>query len=186
MGRLIRLNPDVAYACRELGLQVKLDGSKRVYWDIRWRREVELMWFRLNGNRTRFYVFRTIAVVSSVLIPALVALNLDGQAGIMVRWMTFTLSVLAGIATAVSGLFKASERWAINRRYLSPLYGEGVRFATLSTGYEGFETHSAAFDKFSLAVEKILDQFAAEFDRDFLLVSIQGKSKKKDVDVLQG
>lgn len=71
--------------------------------------------------------------------------------------MTFTLSVLAGISTAVSGLFKARERWAINRRHLSPLYGEGVRFATLSAGYEGFETHGAAFDKFSLAVEKMAD-----------------------------
>lgn len=163
-----RRDPRLIEACERLGTQVQLDGHMREYWDTRWFHETTFMWRRVDDNRTRFYTFRTISGIASVLVPALIGLNLIGNVGAAVRWVTFALSVFAGIAAAMSGLFRSGDRWTMNRRHLTPLYTEGVQFATLSVRYVQYPSHVEAFPEFSAAVEAILARYDLEYEQHFL------------------
>jgi Protein of unknown function (DUF4231) len=168
MGLVLRRNPQIKTACERLGKQIDLSEGKFAYWEERWSRETVNMWLRLDDSRTRFYSFKITSVIASVLIPALVALNLDAQASLTVRWITFALSVLAGIATAISGLTRTTERWILNRRYLNPLYREGVQFATLTAAYRQYSTHELAFEHFTSKIEDLLANFDSDYEHIFL------------------
>jgi hypothetical protein len=163
-----RRDPRIIEACEKLGTQVKLDGHMRKYWEIRWLHETTYMWHRVDDNRTRFYTFRTISGIASVLVPSLIGLNLVGNSGTTVRWITFALSVFAGISAAMSGLFRSGDRWTMNRRYLNPLYTEGVQYATLSAKYAAHTSHVDAFQEFSDAIEDILARYDVEYEQHFL------------------
>ncbi len=119
----------VAEACDALTEQIDLEGAEEQYWRYRWCTEVIRVQERVVANRKRFYYLRGISVVSGVIVPALVGLNLNGQAGTSARWAALVLSSIAAVSLAVSGLLRYGERWRLYRRYFSLLYAEGFRFA---------------------------------------------------------
>jgi hypothetical protein len=56
-------------------------------------------------------------------VPSLVGLNLSGTGGTAVRWLTFSLSLVAALSAAILALFRFGDRWLLYRT----LSGELIR-----------------------------------------------------------
>jgi len=50
-------------------------------------------------------------VFSAITVPSLVGLNLSGTGGVIVRWITFALSLVAAVSTAFLTLYRLGDRW---------------------------------------------------------------------------
>jgi hypothetical protein len=55
------------------------------FWTARWETYVLLAARRVSSNRKQFYRLRAVDVISSVIVPSLVGLNLSGTGGAWVR-----------------------------------------------------------------------------------------------------
>jgi hypothetical protein len=91
-----------------------------------------------------------------VIIPALVSLDLGGEAGLYVRWATFTVSLVVAISAAVEGFFRFGERWRHYRPIVERLKIEGWQFFQLSGPYAQAGSHGAAYPSFAAQVEAIV------------------------------
>lgn len=159
---------EIGDRCNALSKIVQLDESQQLYWQTRWVDEIIAMYQRLVLNRRNYQMLRGISMIAGVVIPALVGLNLANTNGIIVRWITLVLSVIAGISIATSELLRPGERWQLNHTYFTPLYREGIQFATLTGSYHAYESHDSAMPKFSAAIEQLLQAYAAEYQQTAL------------------
>jgi len=91
------------------------DQLQDAFWTSRWETYLSLAAQRVDSNRQQFYYLRAVAVISSVIVPSLVGLNLSGSGGVWVRWITFALSLVAAVATACLALFRFGDRWFLYR-----------------------------------------------------------------------
>lgn len=104
------------------------DAGRLAYWSVRWEAYVVFAARRVISNRKQFYILRLVAVSSSVIVPSLVGLNLSGTGGIWVRWLTFGLSLVAALSTAVLALFRFGDRWFLYRSLQDDLLVAGWDF----------------------------------------------------------
>ena len=101
------------------------DEARRVYWTKAWELTVVQAAYRVEGNRKEFYGLRLTAVISAITVPSLVGLNLSGTGGAAVRWLTFALSLVAALSTAIITLFRVSDRWLMYRKLSNDLMSAG-------------------------------------------------------------
>ena len=94
---------------------LSLDPAQEAFWTSRWETYLDLAATRVESNREWFYRLRAVAVISSVIVPSLVGLNLSGTGGEWVRWITFVLSLVAALSTATLTLFRFGDRWFLYR-----------------------------------------------------------------------
>lgn len=95
--------------------------AKAAYWDNQWTPLAEHAEKLVDSNRKEFYGLRSVAIAAAITVPSLVGLNLSSTGGVLVRWLTFALSLIAALATAAVTLFKFPERWAMYRVLWSSL-----------------------------------------------------------------
>jgi hypothetical protein len=101
-------------------------------------------------------MLRLTIIIGGVIIPALVSLDLGGEAGLYVRWATFTVSLVVAISAAVEGFFRFGERWRHYRPIVERLKIEGWQFFQLSGPYAQAGSHGAAYPSFAAQVEAIV------------------------------
>ena len=99
--------------------------ARIAYWSQVWELEVIRGALRVESNRKQFYGFRLIAMISAIIVPSLVGLNLSGTGGTAVRWLTFTLSLVAALSTAILTLFRFGDRWLMYRMLSNELINAG-------------------------------------------------------------
>ena len=93
-----------------------LTSDARVaYWTQVWELEIIHAALGVESNRKQFYSFRLIAIISTITVPSLVGLNLSGTGGTAVRWLTFSLSLVAALSIAILALFGFGDRWLMYR-----------------------------------------------------------------------
>ncbi len=103
-----------------------LTSDARVaYWSQVWELEVIRASLRVESNRKQTYSFRLTAISSAIIVPSLVALNLSGTGGTAVRWLTFSLSLVAALSTAILTLFRFGNRWLMYRSLSNELINAG-------------------------------------------------------------
>ncbi len=103
-----------------------LTSDARVaYWSQVWELEVIRAALRVESNRKQTYGFRLTAISSAIIVPSLVALNLSGTGGTTVRWLTFSLSLVAALSTAILTLFRFGNRWLMYRTLSNELLNAG-------------------------------------------------------------
>jgi hypothetical protein len=103
-----------------------LTSDARVaYWSQVWELEVIRAALRIESNRKQTYGFRLTAISSAIIVPSLVALNLSGTGGTAVRWLTFSLSLVAALSTAILTLFRFGNRWLMYRTLSNKLLNAG-------------------------------------------------------------
>jgi hypothetical protein len=76
-------------------------------------------------RKNEFYRLRLIAVISAITVPSLVGLNLSATGGVLVRWITFALSLVAAISTAFLTLYRLGDRWLMYRKLRDDLLKVG-------------------------------------------------------------
>ncbi len=82
------------------------DEARKVYWAQAWELTVVHAATRVERNRKEFYGLRLVAIISAITVPSLVGLNLSGTGGSTGRWLTFALSLIAALSTAIIILFR--------------------------------------------------------------------------------
>jgi hypothetical protein len=123
----------------------------------RWLDQVLWMERRSVKGQTWYYIFRLTAIIGGIIVPALVSLNLKSQpASSIIGWITFAISLLVAMATAIEELFQFGERWRHYRHTAEQLRIEGWRFFQLSGPYHQYTSHADAFADFTGRVEEIL------------------------------
>lgn len=101
------------------------DEARKVYWARAWELSVVHAAARVDSNRKQFYGLRLTAIISAITVPSLVGLNLSGTGGTAVRWLTFSLSLVAALSTAIIALFRFADRWLMNRSLSNSLLNAG-------------------------------------------------------------
>jgi hypothetical protein len=132
------------------GLRVP-DGEKH-YLRSRWLDQVLWLEGKADQARKRYYRLRVATVLGAVIVPALVGLDVAGDAEEVIRWLTFGVSLVVASCAAIEGFFRFGERWRHYRRTVELLKSEGWRFFQLGENQEG------AFPAFATRVEEILQQ----------------------------
>jgi hypothetical protein len=100
-------------------------NARVAYWAQVWEIEVIRAALRVESNRKQFYGFRLTAIVSAITVPSLVGLNLSGTGGTAVRWLTFSLSLVTALFTAILTLFRFGDRWLMYRALSNELVNAG-------------------------------------------------------------
>lgn len=134
---------------------LELDDLHKRFLHSRWLDQVLWMEKRANSARNWYYVLRLTTIVGGVIVPALVSLNVGGQAAIWTRWAVFVISLLVAISAAVEEFFHYGDRWRHYRRTVEALKGEGWSFFELAGVYRRFQNHAQAHSRFATRVEEI-------------------------------
>jgi hypothetical protein len=121
----------------------------------RWLDQVTWLEGKADGARRWYYTLRLTAIIGGVIIPALVSLNIGGQAAIWTRWSVFVLSLLVAISTAMEEFFHYGDRWRHYRQTVETLKSEGWQFFQLAGNYRRFQKHTQAYPRFATRVEEI-------------------------------
>jgi Protein of unknown function (DUF4231) len=148
------------------------DPARDAFWTARWETYLLLAARRVSSNRKQFYGLRAVAVISSVIVPSLVGLNLAGTGGIVVRWLTFALSLIAATSTATLALFRFGDRWFLYR----DLQNELLRCGWILIAQ--FEA-ATAWLAFVAATDTAIDKYNGAYEADLIDVA-KGKGEGTD------
>jgi hypothetical protein len=108
-----------------------------------------------------FHIGRIIVTVGSLIVPALLSIQMSGSGENITYWSTWTISLFVTICNALLTLFKLDKRYYYLHTCLEQLHSEGWQYIELSGKYSGFNTptipptHANQFIYFCHAVEKI-------------------------------
>ena len=145
----------------------------------RWLDQVLWMEGKADHAQKRHNLLRLTAIVGGVIVPSLVSLNISSEGTmVVIRWLTFAISLLVAISVAVEEFFHYGERWRHYRRSVESLKIEGWEFFQRSGTYQSFNDHSSAYPAFAAKVEDILRH---EVDV-YITEVVKEKKKKEDED----
>lgn len=124
------------------------DAARKAYWYREWEFSVVYAATGAIRNRRWFSGVRLAAVISVITLPPLVGLNLFGNGDRAVRWLTFALSLVAALSTAIMAFFRFGDRWVICRRLSDELMSAGWALvnSTAADPAKAWVTFNAATD----------------------------------------
>jgi histone H3/H4 len=123
------------------------DEAREAYWTEAWEFHLVRAATRVESNRKQFYSLRLTAIISVITVPGLAGLELSRTGGTAVRWLTFTLSLIAALSIAIVTLFRSADRWLMYRTLSNSLMSAG--WALVS----GPHDDPQAWTKFTAATE---------------------------------
>jgi hypothetical protein len=135
-----------------------IDDVHKRFLQSRWLDQVIWMEGKTDGARRWYYTLRLTTIIGGVIIPALVSLNIGGQAAAWMRWSVFVISLLVAISTAVEEFFRYGDRWRHYRQTVEALKSEGWQFLQLAGVYRRYKSHKQAYSRFATRVEEISQQ----------------------------
>jgi len=138
--------------------ELEMETLQKKFLRSRWLDQVTWMEGKANHARTWYYFLRLTAIIGGVIVPALVSLNVGGQAATVTRWTVFVISLLVAISVAVEEFFHYGERWRHYRQTVETLKSEGWRFFQLAGNYRRYPSHAGAYPRFATIVEQISQQ----------------------------
>lgn len=104
---------------------LSVSRQRQTYWSVRWQVNVLRANKNLRRTRKQFYALQVVAVCASVIVPSLIGLNLSDTGGVVVRWVTFALGLVAALSTAMLALFHFRDRWFLYRNLQEELLAAG-------------------------------------------------------------
>ena len=164
---MARKGSETAKLERDLGKlidSIDLPDHQKQFLRSRWLDQVLWMERAAGRARLRYYTLRLFTVLGAVVIPAMLSLNLTGDAETAVKWTTFAISLLVAASAAIDGFFHFGTRWRHYRRTVERLKSEGWSFAELSGPYHRPNAaHREAFPDFVSRVEQTLGQEVEDY-----------------------
>jgi hypothetical protein len=154
--------------------KLELDDLKKEFLRSRWLDQVSWMEGRANHARDWYYRLRLCTIIGGLIVPALVSLTAGGQLGAsVIRWVTFSVSLLVAVSAAVEEFFHYGERWRHYRRTVELLKIEGWLFFQSGGLYNG-KSHADAYPTFAARVEETLQQ-----DIDVYIMQVVKEQKER-------
>ena len=108
------------------------DDSRESFWRGAWEQTVIYAALRVRSNKRQYYGFRLTAIISAIVVPSLVGLNLSGIGGTAVQWLTFSLSLVAALSIAGLTFFRFGDRWQMYLTLSYELLNAGWALVTSS------------------------------------------------------
>jgi hypothetical protein len=139
------------------------DEARKAYWAESWELYVVRAATRVESNRKEFYGLRLAAIISAITVPSLVGLNLSGTGGAAVRWLTFALSLIAALSTAIITLFRFADRWLMYRTFSNSLMNAG--WALVNSP----ESDQESWTQFTTATEAAKATYNATYQKAVIL-----------------
>lgn len=149
------------------------DEARKVYWATAWEHSVVHAAARVESNRKQFYGLRLATIVSGITVPSLVGLDLSGTGGTAVRWLTFGLSLIAALSTAITALFRFADRWLMYRALSNSLLSAG--WALVNSP----DTDTQAWSRFTAATEAAKARYNATYQTAVILAA-EPKTDKQE------
>jgi hypothetical protein len=145
----------LAQEFKDLIDSLDLDDRRKQFLQARWLDQV--LWMEQEAQEANrwYYTLRLSAIVGGVIVPALVSLNVSGQAALWARWGVFVISLGVAISVTVEEFFRYGDRWRHYRQTVEILKNEGWRFFQLTGPYRRYPDHSQAYARFAEQVEEI-------------------------------
>jgi Protein of unknown function (DUF4231) len=138
--------------------QLDLEPLQREFLRRRWLDQVGWLEKRAASSQRWYNRLRLITIVGGVIIPALVGLNISGDASERIQWTVFGLGLVVALAAAIEGFFHFSDRWPHYRRTAELLKSEGWQFFQLSGPYASSGSHTGAYPLFAAQVEALIQR----------------------------
>jgi hypothetical protein len=135
---------------------LELDDQDRLFMRSRWLNQVTWLERKAKDNQKRYYALRVISIVGGIVVPALVSVNVTGDARTALSWTTFAVSLAVALAVAIEGFFHYGDRWRHYRRTVELLKSHGWQLFELAGAYATFGTHREAFRSFASTVEGLI------------------------------
>ena len=114
----------------------------------RWLDQVMWMESKCKNMQRWYYILRLTAIIGGVIVPTLITQAYNYPATI--------LSVLVAVSVAVEEFFHFGERWRHYRQSVELLKIQAWQFFQLSSPYQSFTCHGAAYSVFAAKVEEIM------------------------------
>ena len=149
------------------------DEARKVYWAQAWELTIVHAATRVESNRKEFYGLRLAAIISAITVPSLVGLNLSGTGGSTVRWLTFGLSLIAALSTAIITLFRFADRWLMYRALRNSLMNAG--WALVNSP----DTKQDAWDQFTAATDAAQAKYNAAYQTAVILAAEQNAGSQQ-------
>jgi len=153
-----------------------LSAEQGTWLRSRWFENVRILLRKESKTRTQFYALRGTAIASSLIVPALVSLNLQGDPAFWVKLITVLLSLIAAISSAAIDLLRFGPRWRIYRAFGENLQSQGWKFLELAAPYQD-RTHEEAMPTFINNVEQALTEYNRDYEKEVMSLSAQDRSK---------
>jgi hypothetical protein len=128
-----------------------------------------------------FHVARFVVTVGSLLVPALLSIQSDGET---MYWITWTCSLLVTSCNGMIALFKIDKKYFLLHTIVEQLISEGWQYLELTGKYSGYNTpalpptHQNQFVFFCAAIEKIKMK---QIKEEYLKLEDKDKDKKDPV-----
>jgi hypothetical protein len=147
-------------------LEFRDEPLRREFLRCRWLDQVLWLEGAALRNQRWHATLRLLTIGAGVIIPALVTLDVGGDAAPYARWATVLLGLVVAAGTALEGAFRFGERWRHYRRIAELLKSEGWDFLQLSGRYAAYPTRDGAYRAFAGQVERIsrqdIDRYISE------------------------
>ena len=149
------------------------DEARKVYWAQSWELTVVHAATRVESNRKEFYGLRLAAIISAITVPSLVGLNLSGAGGSTVRWLTFALSLITALSTAIITLFRFADRWLMYRVLSNSLMSAGWTLVNSPA------TKQDAWNQFTAATDAAKARYNATYRTAVILAAEQSTDSQQ-------
>ncbi|MCI0496191.1 DUF4231 domain-containing protein [candidate division KSB1 bacterium] len=156
---------------------LELADSQKTNIKSRWLDQVVWMEGKAKSTQKPYYLLRLIVIIGGIIVPSLVSFQFENEIQVLIRWITFGISLSVAISAAIEGFINFGERWQHYRGTVEVLKSEGWQFIQLSGRYENYKKHQEAYPRFADQVEQIIRE-----DVKFYFTEIvKDKKEKKDI-----
>ena len=153
--------------------------ARKARWED-WKYNLIHAAWRERGNKRTYYRLRIVSLTSAITVPSLVGLNLAGTGGVIVRWLTFALSLVAAIATSLLTLYRTGDRWLMYRRLMDDLMAIGQTLVDSSSAdSQGAQVVWLAFTS---ATDRAIAEYNKTYEAAVIHVAQSGSSRPGSAD----
>jgi len=122
----------------------------------------QVLWMEKKASHAqRWYnTLRLIAIIGSVIVPALLGVSLASNQFVagFIQWTTLGLSMMVALSLATESFFHFEESWRLYRSTAERLKLEWWQFFQLAGPYRESKDHAEAFSSFATRVESTHQQ----------------------------
>jgi hypothetical protein len=135
--------------------ELDLSGFQKEILKNRWLDQT--LWFANKSThaKRRMTQLRVILIVGGILLPTLAALP-DSLPAWLNQWSIIVVSFIVAATAGLEGFFKYGDLYTQYRESAELMKIEGWSYFALSGQYGRFDTHYAAFEKFTRRIEDII------------------------------
>jgi ABC-type multidrug transport system fused ATPase/permease subunit len=179
--------------------ELDLPETNRHYLRSRWLDQVLFHHARAEASQKLYTSLRLLVIFGGIAVPALSSLTnpaltnignpstvasptiLSGSGALTVGWITFVLGLVVAFSAAVEQFLNSGQQVRYHRNLAERLQNEFWTYFALTSHYRAFQSHNAAFPRYTQRTEHLLSQTSTRSSDEGQLEEV-----REDVDEDEG